>query len=170
MLLVAALASAVTGIVVTLQGEEVDEHGSAEGAYTVISGSIDAPLRTRLGKDWLSYRSNLQEPEHAYCITRYTTRKMGDSLRVEIHEVMQAPTTYADPVSVSYSCGEFPTLHTHPPSSCVKNGSSWNCFPYENSDETCQPSQGDIASTQTDRHRFGVVQCGIDRFVFFAPT
>lgn len=150
----------------------VNPHGSAQGKYAYLRGVLSSSVQAQLRQDWAVYRTRLQEPEHAYCITEYTTRGRGSAFEIEVHRLSRAQTFDADPISITYDCGELPTLHSHPPTDCRpgKASGTWDCRPYPEDPVLCQPSNQDVETTAADRHRFGAIQCGIERVVFFMPV
>lgn len=144
-----------------------------EDLYTEFSGSIDSTIVQSLAKDWDLYETDLDRTEQVYCIVKYRVEYADEwEPRVSVLEIRPGVVTEATPFSLSYSCGAFPAIHTHPPSDCeVFVDKTWSCKKGDpTSLESCRPSDIDVATVrETEWHRFGVVQCGRNRFVFFAP-
>lgn len=141
--------------------------------YTQLEGSFAPTVHRALAADWAFYKLDLRRNEQVYCITKYriVRRKDGQPL-IHVEELSPATEVEATPVSVSYNCGPFPSLHTHPPADCeLLPTGQWVCTPLapEDSLAYCFPSDEDVQSTRTEWHRFGVIQCTKDKFVFFSP-
>lgn len=134
-----------------------------------IGGSMAPQVQGQLEQDWERYRSNVLEPEHAYCLTRYEIRRTVTGVAIHVLEIARADEGAATPQSVVYSCGLLPSLHTHPPSDCVEMEGRWFCARGEERAALCVPSETDVQTAMTDWHRFAIVQCGPTRFGFYIP-
>jgi hypothetical protein len=134
-----------------------------------ITGSLSPMVQARLATDWEVYRTNVLEPEHAYCLTRYEIRKTVTGVAIHVQEITRAEEADATPQSISYDCGLFPAMHTHPPSDCVESEGRWFCAKGEETPTLCIPSTTDVQTALADWHRFSIVQCGPERFAFYIP-
>jgi hypothetical protein len=134
-----------------------------------LSGTMAPTVLARLEEDWQAYRSNVLEPEHAYCLTRYEVRRSVAGVSIHVSEIARAEEENATPQSLEYTCGLLPALHTHPPSDCLEVEGRWFCAKGEESPMLCMPSDTDVETALRDWHRFSIVQCGPRRFAFYTP-
>lgn len=143
----------------------------SELGYTEVHYELSPAVQEELDTAFAQYRTPKPFPEYAYCITGYRVVMQPDSTpMVFVEAVLPAQAASADPQSVSYSCGAFPAIHSHPPTDCAQNeGGKWECTMAEDTTALCEPSYTDVASTLTDWHRFHGIQCGRGRFSFFVP-
>lgn len=142
--------------------------------YVALEGSFEPAVTRQLADDWSLYKLQLDRPEQAYCITRYQVfRRKDGAPRIHVEAIEPAKDVEATPISVSYNCGAFPAIHTHPPADCeLLPTGQWSCTPLAKADTLsyCMPSEQDVKTVlEVEWHRFGVVQCTSNKFVFFSP-
>lgn len=130
----------------------------------------DSALATLEG-NWHRYDVNVTEPEHAYCLSRYTvTQRPNEMIDVHVVEIQPAHDQVADPVSVVYECGAMPSLHTHPPEECDPAGHGrFACRAGHPDLILCIPSDQDLETANRAWHRFAILQCGRSMFTVYTP-
>lgn len=141
--------------------------------YFDMQAELSESVQQELERAWSVYSENLAAPEYAYCITEYVVVATADSMPVlHVLEIERATPESSSPVSINYSCGFFPAIHSHPPTDCeIGRDGTWVCVSAakESMDELCDPSPTDVRSAVEDWHRIHGVQCGPRRVHFFTP-
>jgi hypothetical protein len=146
-----------------------------DDTFFLLEGTVSDDIALQLSRDWEHYIIDVNRPEQVYCIVGYRVSQAPSRVpAIHIEALGPASNVEATPFSVSYSCGAFPALHTHPPSDCTVHEirRTWECTPspIEETDLRCRPSDIDLQTVRKDEwHRFGVIQCDADQFVFFTP-
>lgn len=146
----------------------LDFAGGHDG-YGLVRVTLSDSVAQTLERNWATYSFGRIENERVYCISRWSVSTDQDSLpNVRVEEVY-TPKYESTPVSVWYSCGMQPSIHTHPPQDCDSYEEDAECWRVPESDENCEPSDIDISTVLEEWHRFHGIQCGPRRFLWFVP-
>jgi hypothetical protein len=165
-ILLAFVIAMLTTVIVVLNRDEEDV------SYSPVSVVLADGVSTKLAKAWEDGRRPEPWNERVYCIERYSVQLDREGLPlIVIDQVGEASDVEATPISVSYSCGPAPAIHTHPPFECEVDakGGLMRCDPVAEGLENCEPSDTDVASVKEEWHRFHGVQCAPDKFLWFVP-
>lgn len=139
--------------------------------YAQIPVVVTSPALDSLSRAYDVYRNGSSAPEYGYCVSSYKVQMLPDSSPlIQIDSVFRAVSDSATPEAVYYSCGPFPSIHSHPPTDCKRQrGNFWTCELAKDTTDLCEPSETDVKDAIPEWHRFHGVQCGKRRFYFFVP-
>jgi hypothetical protein len=139
--------------------------------YAFVADSVREQLRA-------AWSADANQVERAYCVTAAALyrgtpdsaagHQLGEVIHLFVTGIKEARVLDAAPDRIrAVSCGPnaFAILHTHTPTTCIDGKCTYGgvgAF-------QCFPSRTDYLTMLLHRHKFGVVQCDANAFVFFYP-